>query len=425
MEQQSFFFEERRVHAVSELVGGIRQGLEREFRDIWIQGEISNLRQPGSGHLYFTLKDDDAQISAVCFRMRGRYLKFEPEDGMDVLARGTVTVYPPRGQLQVMIEHMEPLGRGALQVAFEQLKARLHQEGLFDDRHKKKLPLLPSKVGVVTSPTGAAIQDILRVLKRRNDRVSVLIYPARVQGKQAAAEIAAGIDYLNARSDLDVLIVGRGGGSLEDLWPFNEEVVARAIFRSRIPVISAVGHEIDFTIADFVADLRAPTPSAAAEIVSGQREELASRVRQLAQRGVQGVRYQLQRHRQELERLTRSRGFVDAETRIRFLQQRLDESRLRLQAGLGPLIQDRFVRVSQARRDLGHQIATLLTAKRHRLGTCSEKLRAYSPLQVLERGYAIVTTQEGAVVRDPAELRSKELINVRVVNGQFRARKED
>jgi len=259
----------------------------------------------------------------------------------------------------------------------------------------------------------------------RNDRLSVLIYPARVQGKQAAAEIAAGIDYLNTRSDLDVLIVGRGGGSLEDLWPFNEEVVARAIFRSRIPVISAVGHEIDFTIADFVSDLRAPTPSAAAEIVSGQREELASRVRDLQQRGFQGVRYQLQRHRQKLERLTRSRGFVDAETRIRFLQQRLDEARLRLQAGLGPLIQNRSVRVSQARRDLGHQIATLLTAKRHRLGTCSEKLRAYSPLQVLERGYAIVTTQDGEVVRDPAELRSKELLNVRVVNGQFRARKED
>ncbi len=425
MKQQSFLFEERRIYAVSELVGGIRQGLEREFRDIWIQGEISNLRQPGSGHLYFTLKDDDAQISAVCFRMRGRYLKFEPEDGMDVLARGTATVYPARGQLQVMVEHMEPLGRGALQVAFEQLKARLHQEGLFDERHKKKLPLLPAKVGVVTSSTGAAIQDILRVLKRRNDRVSVLIYTARVQGKQAAAEIAAGIDYLNTRSDLDVLIVGRGGGSLEDLWPFNEEPVARAIYRSRIPVISAVGHEIDFTIADFVADLRAPTPSAAAEIVSGQREELASRVRHLVQRGFQGARYQLQRHRQKLDRLTRSRGFVDAETGIRFFQQRLDEAMLRLQAGLGPLIQNRSVGVSRARRELGHQMALFLTDRSHRLGTCSEKLRAYSPLLVLERGYAIVTTQEGAVVRDPSDLKSKELINVRVVNGQFRARKED
>jgi exodeoxyribonuclease VII large subunit len=324
-----------------------------------------------------------------------------------------------------MIEHMEPLGKGALQLAFEQLKSRLQQEGLFEEQHKKRLPLLPSRIGVVTSPTGAAIQDILRVLKRRNDRVSILIYPARVQGKQAASEIAAGVDYLNTRSDLDVLIVGRGGGSLEDLWPFNEEEVARAIFRSRIPVISAVGHEIDFTIADFVADLRAPTPSAAAEIVSGQREELASRVRQMVQQGFQAVRYQLQRHRQRLERLTRSRGFVDAETRIRFLLQRLDEAKLRLQAGVSPLIQDRTVRVSRAQRELEHKIALLLSSRVHRLATCSEKLKAYSPLQVLERGYSIVTTREGMVVRDPATLKTKELFNVRVVGGQFRARKED
>jgi exodeoxyribonuclease VII large subunit len=397
MEQQTFQFEERKIFAVSEIVGQVRKDLESGFRGVWVQGEISNLKSPPSGHLYFTLKDDEAQISAVCFRMRSRYLKFQPEDGLDVLARGTVTVYPPRGQLQLMVEHMEPVGRGGLQLAFEQLKARLQAEGLFNESLKKRLPLLPAKVGVVTSPTGAAIQDILRVLKRRNDRVSVLIYPTRVQGKSAAGEIAAGVDYMNTRSDLDVLIVGRGGGSLEDLWPFNEEEVARAIFRSRIPVISAVGHEIDFTIADFVADLRAPTPSAAAEIVSGQRSELLSRLEHLARRSLQAVRAQLHRHQRRFDRVQRS---------------------------IGPLLQHLGRRRESAGRELEHQIRYLLQARSTRLATCSEKLQAYSPLQVLERGYAIVTKEDGKVIRDPDTVQPEELIHVRVARGRFRARKE-
>lgn len=424
MEQQTFRFEERQVLAVSEIVGKVRKNLESGFKDLWVQGEISNLRCPPSGHLYFTLKDDEAQISAVCFRMRSRYLKFQPEDGLDVLARGTVTVYPLRGQLQLMVEHMEPVGRGGLQIAFEQLKARLQAEGLFDESRKQKLPLLPSKIGVVTSPTGAAIQDILRVLKRRNDRLSVLIYPTRVQGKSAAGEIAAGIDFMNTRSDLHVLIVGRGGGSLEDLWPFNEEEVARAIARSRIPVISAVGHEIDFTISDFVADLRAPTPSAAAEIVSGQRSELLSRIDQLARRCVQAVRAQVQRHQRRFERVERSRGFVDVETRLRFLQQRLDENRLRLQSSVGPVLERLSRRKETAGREIEHQVRYLLQARKARLATCSEKLRAYSPLQVLERGYAIVTNEEGQVIRDPDAVQPEESIHVRVARGRFRARKE-
>lgn len=424
MEQQAFQFEERQIFAVAEIVGQVRKDLESSFRSVWVQGEISNLRCPPSGHLYFTLKDDEAQISAVCFRMRSRYLKFQPEDGLDVLARGTVTVYPPRGQLQLMVEHMEPVGRGGLQLAFEQLKARLQAEGLFDESVKKRLPLLPAKIGVVTSPTGAAIQDILRVLKRRNDRVSVLVYPTRVQGKSAAGEIAAGIDYLNTRSDLDVLIVGRGGGSLEDLWPFNEEEVARAIFRSRIPVISAVGHEIDFTISDFVADLRAPTPSAAAEIVSGQRSELLSRLEHLARRSLQAVRAQLHRHQRRFDRVQRSRGFVDVETRLQFLQQRLDENRLRLQTSVGPLLQRLSRRRESAGRELEHQVRYLLQARSTRLATCSEKLRAYSPLQVLDRGYAIVTKEDGQVIRDPDALQPEELMHVRVARGRFRARKE-
>jgi exodeoxyribonuclease VII large subunit len=381
MEQQILRFDERRVLRISELVGELRGQLEPHFRDVWIQGEISNLRRPGSGHLYFTLKDDEAQISAVCFRLRSRYLKFEPEDGMDVVVRGSVTVYPARGQLQVMVEHMEPLGRGALQVAFEQLKARLDAEGLFDPAHKKKLPLLPVRIGVVTSPTGAAIQDILRVLKRRNDRVGVLLYPARVQGREAAREIAAGIAHLDARSDVDAIIVGRGGGSLEDLWPFNEEVVARAIFKAAKPIISAVGHEIDFTIADFVADLRAPTPSAAAEIVCGRREELQSRVRQLTRRGVQAARFQAHRHRGRYERLVRSRGFIDAESRVRFLIQRLDEVRVRLHASLGPVRERLRERLRQASRDLERGATLLLDARRHGLSAASEKLKAYSPFR--------------------------------------------
>ena len=261
MQQQELkLFEERQILSVSQVVHGVKVQLETKFRDIWVRGEISNFVTPGSGHQYFTLKDNEAQMRAVCFRSQNRLLKFRPENGMDVIARGTVSVYPPRGEFQLIVETLEPVGPGALQLAFEQLKTRLESEGLFDQKHKKDLPLLPAKIGVVTSPTGAAIQDILRVLWRRNDRLNVLIFPAKVQGTGASAEIIQGIEYLNTREDVDTIIVARGGGSLEDLWAFNDEALARAIFGSRIPVISAVGHEIDFTIADFVADLRATHP---------------------------------------------------------------------------------------------------------------------------------------------------------------------
>lgn len=427
MEQLFLNFEaaERRIYKVSELVSEVRRELEGGFHDVWVQGEISNLRKPPSGHWYFTLKDKDAQIAAVFFRLRNQLLRFDPEDGMDVLVHGSITVYPPRGQLQMLVETMEPLGRGALQLAFEQLKAKLHAEGLFDPARKKKLPLLPRRIGVVTSPSGAAIQDILRVLKRRNDRIDVLIYPTRVQGKGAAEEIVAGIDYFNTRDDIDVLIVGRGGGSLEDLWPFNEEIVARAIFRSRIPVISAVGHEIDYTISDFVADLRAPTPSAAAEIVSAHREELLRRVENLERRAAQAVRYLLQGFRQRLERLRRSRGFVDAETRVRFLLQRLDEARLRLQGSLGPLLERLRRRVDDATRALQHGMELLLTGAEHRLERLQGQLEAFSPLRVLDRGYAIVTNAAGRVVREPDDVQPKELIHVQVKGGRFDARREE
>lgn len=416
---------ERIVFSISEIVNSIKDELQVKFRDVWVKGEISNLRCPSSGHLYFTLKDEDSQLAAVCFRLRARYLRFQPEDGMDVVVRGSVSVYLPRGQLQFMVEQMEPLGRGALQLAFEQLKERLAREGLFDPAHKKELPLLPSKVGIVTSSSGAAIQDILRVLRRRNDRVSILLYPTRVQGEGAASEIAEGIGYLSNRKDIDVIIVGRGGGSLEDLWPFNEEVVARAVYNSTVPVISAVGHEIDFTIADFVADLRAPTPSAAAEIVCGKREELLARVTALRRQCKQLISLQLASRRALYQSLIGRRGFVDTQSRIRMLIQRLDELRFRLNTVIPSILERRKLSLGQMEKDLRRSAILLLKNQRQRTENWTQRLRAYSPQQVLDRGYAIVSSAAGSIVRDPAEISAGERIQVRVAKGVFAARKEE
>src|SRR3984893_7547283 len=269
MSQTSLFdlTPERRVWRVSELTERISELLERAFTDVWVEGEVSNCREAQSGHIYFTLKDARSQIRCVCFRDQARLLKCRPEDGLHITVRGSLGVYEPRGEYQVYVSHIEPVGLGALQLAFEQLKKKLDGEGLFDEARKKPLPVLPRCIGVVSSPTGAAIRDILRVLKRRFPNAHVRLYPVKVQGDGAANEIAAAVNYFTHARFADVLIVARGGGSLEDLWAFNEEVVARAIFASEIPVITGVGHEADFTIADFVADLRAPTPSAAAELV--------------------------------------------------------------------------------------------------------------------------------------------------------------
>jgi len=425
MQQQELrLFEERRILSVSQLVNEVKRELEVRFRDIWVKGEISNLRLPPSGHIYFTLKDGDAQIKAVCFRMQCRYLTFQPEDGMDVIARGSLSVYPPRGEFQLVVEVMEPSGRGALQVAFEQLKAKLQKEGLFDAARKKSLPLMPRKIGVVTSPAGAAIQDILRILKRRNNTLDVLIFPARVQGAGAAEEVARGIQYLNARKDIDVIIVGRGGGSLEDLWAFNEEVVARAIAASRLPIVSAVGHEIDFTIADFVADLRAPTPSAAAEIVSAARDDLCRRVDSLIGRAYQALRLLLREKRHKLQTLSANRAFVDAQSRLRFYLQKLDDLTGRLLRSLPSRLIPLRQRLDTAERDLARQMHGYLQGLRNRVVSQTGQLQAFSPLAVLERGYAIVTTEAGAVVRDPVHLNDHERFSVRVAKGEFKARKE-
>ncbi|MDA2938874.1 exodeoxyribonuclease VII large subunit [Acidobacteria bacterium AH-259-A15] len=424
MQQQELkLFGERQILSVSQVVNSVKVSLETKFHDIWVKGEISNFRTPPSGHIYFTLKDSDAQLKVVCFRMQNRLLKFRPEDGMDVLARGSLSVYPPRGEFQLVVEFMEPVGPGALQLAFEQLKSRLEAEGLFDQARKKKLPLLPAKIGVVTSPTGAAIQDILRVLSRRNDRLDILIFPAKVQGSGAAQQIARGIHYLDSRGDIDVIVVARGGGSLEDLWGFNEEVVARAIFDARIPVISAIGHEIDFTIADFVADLRAATPSAAAEIVSGVREDLWKRVENLVRRSSQAIRLCLKDKRGQLQRLASSRAFVDAESKLRFFLQRLDELHTRLIKTAPSLFSSPRERILQHKKTLRQQIQFYLQSKRQLMTARNEQLQAYSPLAVLDRGYAIVTTKNREIVRDPAQVKGGEDVDVRVARGQFRAQR--
>src|SRR5207253_3065812 len=280
---------ERRPVSVSELTASIRGELEKRFASVWVEGEISNFRAHGSGHWYFTLKDEFAQLRAACYRSNNQRIRFRPEDGLQVRARGRVSVYEAKGEYQLIVETLEPVGAGALQLAFEQTKARLQAEGLFASQLKRPIPFFPRRIGVVTSPSGAAIRDIINVISRRTRTVHLLIAPARVQGEGAAQEIARAIRFLNdhharaMRDDrheamIDVIVVGRGGGSIEDLWAFNEEVVARAIRSSRLPIISAVGHETDFTIADFVADLRAATPSAAAELVAAHEEELCSRL---------------------------------------------------------------------------------------------------------------------------------------------------
>lgn len=424
MQQELSLLKERRILSVSQVVKEVKFQLETKFHNIWVQGEVSNFRVPPSRHYYFTLKDTEAQVRAVCFRSQNRYMKFALEDGMDIVARGSVSVYPPRGEFQLVVDYMEPVGRGALQVAFEQLKERLDKEGLFDPAHKKKLPLLPSKIGVVTSPTGAAIQDILKVLKSRNDRLNILIVPVRVQGGGAAEEIVEALRYLNTRGDIDAVVVGRGGGSLEDLWAFNEESVARAINDSRIPVVSAVGHEIDFTIADFVADLRAPTPSAAAEIVSGVRADLSARTDGLIRQAGQALRLLLQYKRRHFQQVTSSRGFVDAESRLKILLQRLDELYARLAKTLPMIVEPIRRNIVESNRGLSQQIRFYLEYRKQRAQSWNRQLSAYSPLAVLKRGYAIVTTQANRIVRDPSQMEEGEAFEIQVARGSFRARKE-
>jgi len=434
---------QRRIYTVSELSAEIREMLDRRFTDIWIEGEISNLKSSAAGHLYFTLKDDRAQIPAVCFKNAARLLRFKPENGKLFRARGRITAYEGRGEYQIIVEVLEPAGLGALQRAFEQLKEKLDKEGLFRLDRKRLLPAFPRRIGIVTSPTGAAIRDVLTVLKRRHDGLSVLIYPSEVQGPNASIQIVEGIDYLSKRPDIDVIIVTRGGGSMEDLWPFNEERVARAIVRSAKPVISAVGHEVDFTIADFVADLRAPTPSAAAEMVIQSKEALTQRVRQLDIHLLGGMRLRLSTLRHFLATKVGSRGFVVAEAQVRRLSQRVDDLGFRLLrlGESGALLEPRSRRLADLRSRLNRiaQSGEFIRGRNHSVDLCEHKLTscmqhhlrqlrqkfagtaaqldALSPLAVLDRGYAVCQTLEGRVIRSADEVELNSAIKVRLLRG--------
>ena len=444
MPQFSFLeqlMQERRALSVSELTAQVKILVERQFQEVWVEGEVSNFRRHSSGHWYFTLKDEGAMLRCASFRMQNRLIRFTPEDGLTVRAHGRISLYEARGEYQLLVEYLEPVGVGALQLAFEQMKSRLASEGMFDMERKRPLPLLPRCVGVVTSPTGAAIRDILRVIKRRNESASVKIAPARVQGEGAGAEIAEAIALLNRCEDVDVIIIGRGGGSAEDLWAFNEEAVARAIFDSRVPVVSAVGHETDFTIADFVADLRASTPSAAAEIVSLARDEIQAQLRGLNDAMESAVRYRLLQLQNDLSEISSSRAFNEVPARIQAGSQRLDSATYSLENAFRRAVKQKRagheqvalkLRDSDVRRGLIERRGALaLLSERlksagrsrveggsERLSVQAARLDALSPLAVLGRGYAIAFDSEGRIVKRSADVSRGSRLRVRLGEGE-------
>jgi exodeoxyribonuclease VII large subunit len=439
---------ERVVCTVSELVMRIKETLEDRFPAVWVEGEISNLRTPSSGHAYFTLKDDAAQLRCVLFRSRGRRVAFQPEDGMHVLAFGGLDVYAARGEYQLIVELLEPKGVGALQLAFEQLKRKLEAEGLFEAGRKRALPPFPRTIGIVTSPTGAAIRDMLHVIDRRFADLRVLITPVRVQGEEASGEIVRALRDLQEVPDLDVVIVGRGGGSIEDLWAFNDERVARAISGCRVPVISAVGHETDFTIADFVADLRAPTPSAAAEVVVREKLHVVRALGETYEALKQAMAFRLRRERERLDGLGRRRVLTDAARALRDLHRRLDELTTRLALGarhqrrsgvhrlslarnalrsLNPVarIANGTVVLSQLRGRLASAGAYRVKIARHRFDAAVGQLDSLSPLAVLGRGYSLTRLlPSGAIVRSAAQTRPGDAIEILLRQGALDARVE-
>lgn len=435
----------RRTWTVRDLVAAVRTHLEREYSDTWVEGEISNFRAHDSGHLYFTLKDENAQIRVVMFRSSARLLRFRPENGMQVVARGRVTIYEDRGELQISAEYLEPKGAGALQIAFEQLKAKLEAEGLFDAARKKTIPTLPRRIGIVTSPQGAALRDVLNILRRRHSGANVLIFPAQVQGETAALEVSAGIRHFNKLKQVDVIIVARGGGSAEDLAAFNHEGLARAIVSSQIPVISAVGHETDFTIIDFVADLRAPTPSAAAELVIRSRQEIAEQMESLHRRLEKAMRYHLLIARQNLTELSRHGAFARMMDVIHRRQQRLDDLVHRLEQAHRSVIENQRRRfetfaaavrhydvrrvLASMRKDLDAQSTALFSVFRNlllehrvRLERMETALQALSPLAILERGYALVFDAAGKLLKDAAAVNPGDEISAKLAKGTVEAK---
>ncbi len=449
--QLNLIFEEphpaRRIWPVRELVGQIRELVEQEYVDVWVEGEISNFRPAPSGHVYFTLKDADAQLPIVLFRRQALLLRFRPEDGLHVLVRGRISIYEQRGQLQLVAETMEPVGAGSLQLAFEQLKERLKAEGLFDSARKRPLPPFPRTVGIVTSRTGAVIRDFLNVVARRHSGLNVLLYPVSVQGDSAPAEIERALADLNASGGVDLIVLARGGGSLEDLAAFNSEQVARAIASSNLPVVSAIGHETDFTIADFVADLRAPTPSAAAELVTAAQHRIAEYVATQSHRLDRGMRLRLLQAQQCLSTLRVDRAESRVSTFLHRSAQRLDELTFRLESAVVTALRSRRARVdtlaagcircdprqsiAQARMRLINLHTRLdrsfdrsLKRAAFRLGSLDARLRALSPLSVLDRGYALVFAADGAVVRSSSQLAGGDIVTTRLAEGSFTSRVE-
>jgi exodeoxyribonuclease VII large subunit len=449
---------ERRPLTVSELTEAIRKAIEARFASVWIEGEISNFKMHPSGHWYFTIKDERAQLRAKCFRSTNARIRFRPTDGLHVRARGRLTVYPPRGEYELVVETLDPVGAGALRIAFEQLRDRLQSEGLFAQEKKRPLPLFPRRVGVVTSPTGVAIRDILNVISRRTRTVHVLFAPVRVQGEGAGWEIARAIKLINehhtqairdGRNDqlVDVLIVGRGGGSMEDLWAFNEEEVARAIRGSIIPVISAVGHETDFTIADFVADKRAPTPSAAAELVAAREDQMCSTLEHLRRQLQRLMRFQIVAARTQVQEQALSQVFHTVRTRMRnahtqtdaaahrlrtIMQQTIAQANVRANAHIYELspaqlekrlaaVQKRF---ESARSACHNMMSKALEEARGRLGLAAASLDALSPLSVLQRGYAIAQDARGHALSDSSTVEIGDQVRVRLARGLLDTRVE-
>jgi exodeoxyribonuclease VII large subunit len=464
---------ERRVWTVRALVSAVRSHIEREYSDCWVEGEISNLRIPDSGHLYFTLKEEAAQIRVVMFRSSAKLLRFRPENGLLVTVRGRITVYEDRGELQISAEFMEPKGAGALQLAFEQLKARLAAEGLFEASRKKAIPPLPQRIGIITSPQGAALRDILNILARRHHSANIVIYPAQVQGDAAPREVMDGLRHFNEVRDrevrkqealkqasrhrearpqssdrghaVEVIIIARGGGSVEDLACFNHEGLARAVADSRIPVISAIGHETDFTIVDFVADLRAPTPSAAAELVIRSRQDIEAQSEDLSRRLERALRYRLLMARQELANRAQHGAFARMMDGIHRRQQKLDELSFRLEKAERQLLErshrraenlaaairhyDARRRLAAIRQQLTARVENLAAATHRRLlqsrGALERRtasLEALSPVAILNRGYALVFNRKGELIKDAKQLIVGDDLSARLARGRVRAR---
>ena len=437
----------QKIYGVFEFTSQVKSALERNFQDVLVEGEISNLTASSRGHLYFALKDTQAQIKCVCFRSKARLLRFQLENGNQVIVGGNLGIYELRGEYCLYAKSIKPLGDGTLQQAFEQLKSQLAIEGLFDIERKKSLPLLPRTIGIVTSPSGAAIHDILRTLSQRHEGIKVLLFPAKVQGEGASEEIATGISTLNSISDVDVIIIGRGGGSIEDLWAFNEERVARAIFSSNVPLVSAVGHEVDFTISDFVADVRAPTPTGAVELVVSKKDDLLTQLDHFENRLHQVLQLLFSKRRNRVFELSAKRVFTSAQSRIQSYQQWMDELTFRLQISskeaLGTwqnhwnLTIDRLLRcdlqhIIDLKRDTlkfwGERATTrihfVLQETKGRLSTQTSAMRTLSPQSVLNRGYAICRDSDGGILREAQRIQIGDPFSVTLSQGRIQGRTE-